>query len=202
MSETSGRPQTLRDVSLRVLAGKQSFDPAVREFVDEFNAHPDRRQDSIDAEPNLIDDIKDAYLATVAEYLASVYRLVTPGWVDGHGRPLRSAFFSGGLESLKAILTVESPAAFRRRLLFVGKDALDRPHSQAGLSGCGAFCALPGTTPTLPPPGHDRTAGPGSVPPGPARPTPAVPRATATAARDRFAVPNRAPTPPPGNPRR
>jgi hypothetical protein len=36
-----------------------------------------------------------------------------------------------GLESLKAILTVESPAAFRRRLLFVGKDALDRPRRVA-----------------------------------------------------------------------
>ena len=46
----------------------------------------------------------------------------------------RAKFFQPGpgetykrLESLKAILTVESPVAFRRRLLFVGKDALDRP---------------------------------------------------------------------------
>jgi hypothetical protein len=50
-----------------------------------------------------------------------------PEWVIDHGRPLKRAFFSGGLESLKTILTVESSAAFRRRLLFVGKDALDPP---------------------------------------------------------------------------
>jgi hypothetical protein len=69
--------------------------------------------------------------AATAEYLASNYRLEMPGWVECHGRPLRRAFFAGGLESLKAILTVESPAAFRRRLLFVGKDALDRPRRRA-----------------------------------------------------------------------
>jgi hypothetical protein len=78
-------------------------------------------------EPALIEDVKDAYLAASAEYLASRYGLEMPVWVEAHGRPLKRAFFAGGLESLKAILTVESPAAFRRRLLFVGKDALDRP---------------------------------------------------------------------------
>jgi hypothetical protein len=36
-----------------------------------------------------------------------------------------------GLESLKTILTVESPAVFRRRRLFVGEDALDRPRRLA-----------------------------------------------------------------------
>jgi hypothetical protein len=36
-------------------------------------------------------------------------------------------FFAGGLEDLKATLLVESPVAFRRRMLFVGKDVLDRP---------------------------------------------------------------------------
>ena len=61
------------------------------------------------------------------KHLASSYGLEMPGWVDSHERPLKRAFFAGGLESLKAILTVESPAAFRWRLLFVGKDALDRP---------------------------------------------------------------------------
>jgi len=75
--------------------------------------------------------VKDAWLAAVAEYLAAKYGLETPDWVERHGRPLRRAFFAGGLESLKAILAVESPAAFRRRLLFVGKDALDRPRARA-----------------------------------------------------------------------
>jgi hypothetical protein len=110
-----------------VLAGQQAFDPALREFLDEFYAHPGRRQEALHDEPDLIEQVKDAYLAATAEHLASAYGLEMPLWVDPHGRPLKRAFFAGGLESLKAILTVESPAAFRRRLLFVGKDALDRP---------------------------------------------------------------------------
>ncbi len=81
----------------------------------------------MDDEPLLLDDVKDAYLAAVAEHLASCYRLTPPGWAESHGRPLKRAFFAGGLESLKATLTVESPSAFRRRLLFVSKNALDRP---------------------------------------------------------------------------
>ena len=127
MNDLSQRPGTLADVSRRVLAEQQAFDPAVREFLDEFYSHPSRRQASLCEEPALIEDVKDAYLAATAEYLASRYGLEMPVWVEAHGRPLKRAFFTGGLESLKAILTVESPAAFRRRLLFVGKDALDRP---------------------------------------------------------------------------
>ncbi len=125
--DRSGRPKTLREVSHRVNGGWQAFDPAVLEFLDEFYANPSHRAASLRDEPDLIDDVKDAYLAAVAEHLAMTYRLAVPDWADGHGRPLKRAFFAGGLESLKAILTVESPAAFRRRLLFVGKDALDRP---------------------------------------------------------------------------
>ena len=127
MSDLSRRPATLAEVSRRVLAGQQSFDPAVREFLDEFYAHPADRMMALSEQPALIDDVKDAYLAAVAEHLASMYQLPMPAWIDAHGRPLKRAFFAGGLESLKAILTVESPAAFRRRLLFVGRDALDRP---------------------------------------------------------------------------
>ena len=131
MNEMSGRPRTLLDVSRRVVGGTQAFDPAVREFLDEFYSNPAHREGSIQSRPDLIDDVKDAYLAAVAEHLAGSFHLKTPDWVECHGRPLRRAFFAGGLESLKAILTVESPAAFRRRLLFVGKDALDRPRRRA-----------------------------------------------------------------------
>jgi hypothetical protein len=130
-SDLAKRPVTLAEVAARVLAEEQAFDPALREFLDEFYCHPDRRRAALQAEPALIDDVKDAYLAATAEYLASSYGIETPDWVDAHGRPLRRAFFAGGLESLKAILTVESPAAFRRRMLFVGKDALDRPRRLA-----------------------------------------------------------------------
>ncbi len=131
MNDRSERPDTLAEVARRALTGQQAFDPGLREFLDAFYAHPARRQEALEREPDLIEEVKDAYLAAVAEHLAAIYGLDTPRWVEGHGRPLKRAFFAGGLESLKAILTVESPAAFRRRLLFVGKDALDRPRRLA-----------------------------------------------------------------------
>ena len=120
------RPPTLLEVSRRTAAGTQRFDPALREFLDEFYGNRARRPAAIAEEPVLLDDIKDAYLAAVAEHLAGVYQLDTPGWAEHHGKPLKRAFFAGGLESIKAALTVESPAAFRRRLLFVSKNALSR----------------------------------------------------------------------------
>ena len=127
MSEPSTRPGTLLEISRRVREGTQRFDPALREFLDEFYLHPQRRAEALREEPGLLDDVKDAYLAATAEHLAMVYDLPLPEWAEGHGRRLRQAFFAGGLESLKAVLTRESPAAFRRRLLFVSKNALDRP---------------------------------------------------------------------------
>ncbi len=127
MTSLALRPRTLLEVSRRAKAGTQTFDPALREFLDEFYACSEERQAAMADEPVLLDDVKDAYLAAVAEHLAMRFGLSAPGWAETHGRPLRRAFFAGGLESLKAALTVESPAAFRRRLLFVSKNALDRP---------------------------------------------------------------------------
>ena len=78
-------------------------------------------------QPVPLDDLRDAYLGATAEHLARRYDLDVPAWAETYGLALRRPFFAGGLESLKALLTVESPAAFRRRLLFVSKNALDRP---------------------------------------------------------------------------
>jgi hypothetical protein len=54
--------------------------------------------------------------------------LDAPAWTEKPQRFLREPFFAGGLESLKAILIVESPSAFRRRLIFISADGLSRPH--------------------------------------------------------------------------
>ena len=121
------RPASLLEVSTRTQAGTQRFDPALREFLDEFYADAAHRPGAIAEKPVFLDDVKDAYLAATAEHLAGLYLLDSPGWAEHHGRPLKRAFFAGGLESIKAALTVESPAAFRRRLLFVSKNALSRP---------------------------------------------------------------------------
>ena len=127
MTALTMRPRTLREVASRVAAGEQDFDPALREFLDTFYANPDERQQAIAARPDTLDDLRDAWLAAVAEHLARSFDLLVPAWSETHGNNLRRPFFAGGLETLKAILFVESPTAFRRRMLFVSKNALSRP---------------------------------------------------------------------------
>ena len=71
------------------------------------------------------------YALAVAEHLASRFGLSIPPWTDGAERFLDKPFFAGGLESLKAILLVESPSAFRRRQIFVSANALSRASEHA-----------------------------------------------------------------------
>ena len=121
------KPGSLEEVVRRFKAGEQKFDPSLREFLDSFYANPDSRQQAIEERPASIDAVHDAYVAAVAEHLARVYGLRIPDWSEVHGNGLREPFFAGGLQSLKGVLLAESPTAFRRRLLFVSKDALSRP---------------------------------------------------------------------------
>ena len=127
MSLFGRKPATLEEVVRRVKTGEQKFDPSLREFLDSFYVNPDGRQQAIEQRPASIDAVQDAYVAAVAEHLARVYGLQIPEWSETHGNGLREPFFAGGLQSLKGVLVAESPTAFRRRLLFVSKDALSRP---------------------------------------------------------------------------
>jgi hypothetical protein len=127
MSLFGRKPRTLVEVIRRAKAGEQKFDPALREFLDWFYVNPGSRLQAIEVRPDSIDAVHDAYVAAVAEHLARIYGLQIPEWSETHGNGLREPFFAGGLQSLKEILVAESPTAFRRRLLFVSKDALSRP---------------------------------------------------------------------------
>jgi hypothetical protein len=68
----------------------------------------------------------NAYLAAVAETLCWEFSLTPPAWTESPCCYLRRPWFAGGLETLKAILLVESPVPFRRRNLFVSANALAR----------------------------------------------------------------------------
>jgi hypothetical protein len=114
-------------VARRVHDGEQKFDAAVLEFLDSFYSRPEERASAIEDRPELIDALCDAYLSAVAEHLARSFGLPVPEWTETQGNELHKPFFAGGLESLKGVLLAESPTAFRRRLLFVSKDALSRP---------------------------------------------------------------------------
>jgi hypothetical protein len=85
------------------------------------------RSGALEKEPLKVGAIEDAYLAALAEHLALSERTSVPHWTEEPCRFLKEPFFAGHLESLKAILLVESPLAFRRRLIFVSADGLARP---------------------------------------------------------------------------
>jgi hypothetical protein len=126
MTLVGKKPRTLCEVVRRVKSGEQQFDPSLHEFLDSFYANPGSRQAAIEDRPASIDALHDAYVAAVAEHLARSHRLSIPEWTETHGNGLHEPFFAGGLQSLKGALFVESPLAFRRRLLFISKNALSR----------------------------------------------------------------------------
>jgi len=122
------RPQTLSEIAFRAKDKTRAFDVSVREFLDAWQTMPPlQRVGALAEEPPRLDAIKDAYLAALAEHLALLDGDGAPAWTDQTNRFLNAPFFSGGLESLKATLLVESPLAFRRRLIFISADALSRP---------------------------------------------------------------------------
>lgn len=125
------RPQSIAEIANRALARSQGFDAACRELLDEWQSMDGgRRLGALSGEPASVGRVEDAYLAALAEHLALSTQLPTPAWTDTPQRFLSEPFFSGGLESLKAILLAESPLAFRRRLIFISADGLSRPQRQ------------------------------------------------------------------------
>jgi hypothetical protein len=125
------RPRSLREAA-EWGRGLGNRDAMLREFLDEFyRAAQGERARMLHAEPPLDsgDERANAYYGAVAEHLALTNGLEPPAWVHARERFLRAPFFPAGLESLKATLLVESPPAFRRRMIFVGRDPLYRPRA-------------------------------------------------------------------------
>jgi hypothetical protein len=83
------------------------------------------RAEAVAEEPRCVEHIEDAYLAFSAS--AHFGRWPTETGLDREARCfLEEPFFAGGLDLVEAILIVESPAAFRRRI-FITADGLSRP---------------------------------------------------------------------------
>ena len=76
----SVRPRALHQAACRAGEGKQTFDVALREFLDSFYADPEQRQAAIRQQPPPLDPLRDAYIAAVAEHLARRYHLAIPDW--------------------------------------------------------------------------------------------------------------------------
>ena len=119
--------QTLAGIARRVIAG-EPFLAAMREFLDEFELRPQRlRPSAIEERPPATDDVRyDAYLAALAEHLAVVHELDRPEWATEPARFLDRFWFPSDVAGFRAIAIAQSPAAFRRRGIFIAAGSLER----------------------------------------------------------------------------
>jgi hypothetical protein len=124
------RPKALADVARLADAG-DSFDRCLANFLDEFSVAPS--SSALFEPPRLLatrlgerGKIQDAYLAATAEHLACANSWPVPEWAAADERKLRRPWFASSLAALRAVLILESPAAFRSRNLFVSENALTR----------------------------------------------------------------------------
>jgi hypothetical protein len=119
--------QTVAGVADRVRAG-EDLRFAVRELLDEFalRGRDDLRAAALDGEPARVDLHVDAYLGALAEHLARSCNLPTPRWALSETRTLDHMWFPGVARGFRPTALRESPAAFRRRGIFIARGALTR----------------------------------------------------------------------------
>ncbi|MBC7899552.1 MAG: hypothetical protein H7070_05815 [Saprospiraceae bacterium] len=93
------------------------------DFADDFR----RNKDSAAIEqPFILDDeLIDAVLAGVIEYLCDELTISTPEWLN-EVPSCRKPYFVSGMDNLKATAIVESPLRFRMRKVFVMENFLFR----------------------------------------------------------------------------
>jgi hypothetical protein len=133
------RPQTLAEVAQIARASRADFAMALDEFTDEFYLdHPDKaaQQPRLDPIPDIVGDPRiDAWIGAAGEHLAQRWGLRVPAWTQ---RPehfgLERPIFMPDSRALRGVLIVESPPAFRSRLLFTRAEPLARARFPAGVA--------------------------------------------------------------------
>jgi hypothetical protein len=119
---------TLADVAERARGG-EDFRHAVREFLDEFalRSTDQSRAEPIATRPEPTGDRHhDAYLGALAEHLATVHGLDRPPWSLEPSRFLERFWFVSEVPGFRAIAIAQTPAAFRRRGVFIPERSLHR----------------------------------------------------------------------------
>lgn len=118
---------TLAGTAARVAAGVE-LRAAAADFLDDLRWAPDSADVArrIDTEPQLVDPRTDAYLGALAEHVAARHEIVAPVWSRGTARFLDHFWWPSRTVGLHARAFVESPAAFRRRGIFIGRTTLQR----------------------------------------------------------------------------
>lgn len=120
--------QSAAGVASRVLAG-EPFLASVRELLDEYALllHDGQRLRVFAERPEPTGDQRhDAYLAALAEHFATAAGLATPSWATEPDRFLTRFWFVSEVRGFRALAIAESPAAFRRRNVFVSRRSLER----------------------------------------------------------------------------
>jgi hypothetical protein len=125
------RPQTVADVARRAREAPAEFYIALNEFTDEFYLdHPDKavQQRRIDPVPEIVGHpLIDTLIGAVGEHLAQRWGLRVPDWTQRSEHfALDKPYFMPDSRALRGVLIVESPPAFRSRLIFTGAEPLDR----------------------------------------------------------------------------
>ena len=121
------RPQSLAEVARRAVDAR-AFEFELADFLHEFALRGDAAM--LIEPPELLRDrfeagaVHDAYLAAVAVSFSARLRCSSPPWTRKPERILREPWFASPGRHMRALLLVESPAAFRERNLFVSANAL------------------------------------------------------------------------------
>ena len=120
--------QSVAVVAERARKG-EDFQVAVREFLDEFALLPrsDLQARALSARPGPTGDHgQNAYLGALAEHLAAIHCHDRPGWAIDPSRFLDRFWFPSETPGFRALAIAQSPAAFRRRGIFIAQSSLDR----------------------------------------------------------------------------
>ncbi len=120
-------PMSVAGAAVRVSSGVE-LRAAVADFMDDLRWAPDQLDvaNRIVDEPELVEPRTDAFLAALAEHVAGGHRVPVPRWTLRSERFLDSFWWPSRTVGLHARAMVESPAAFRRRGIFIGRTTLRR----------------------------------------------------------------------------
>ncbi len=120
--------QTIAGVARRYRSG-EDFMAAVRELLDEFAllVTDAQRSRALGEQPEPTGDPRcDAFLGALAEHLALASSLPRPQWSVRPERFLDRFWFPSDIPGFRATAIAQSPAAFRRRGIFIARGTLER----------------------------------------------------------------------------
>jgi hypothetical protein len=132
------RPQTLAEVAWITRASGFDYAMPLDEFCDEFYLdHPDKsaQQRRINPVPEPVGDpLADAWIGAAGEHLAMRWGLQVPAWTYRATHfALDEPHFLPPSKAMRGIVIVESPPAFRSRLIFTRAEPLARARFPTGV---------------------------------------------------------------------